>query len=680
MPFKPILLLCVFLLTSVQAIPLSMAENGIEETRVEESWGDEEVLKEDDEAILNVLRIMEEETKYAKDAKTYTDFVPGMVTVLRGDELEMKGVHTVYEALALVPGLHLSITSSGEKKIIVRGVGMTYASGSLKLLLNNVSLNDTLSSTSSVLYDIPIEQVDRIDVIRGPGAVRFGEYAYAGVINVITRKNGNRVFGRYGSFDTYAGGGLLSYAIPEKDLSVSLNLAGWDTGGGDVDSGLDRLYGTGSPSHSPGPTNEVHQDSTAVLALDFKTFSLLGQFASIKLGDYFGFGFTLPGPDDRKVQTHENWVLEARQKLDITPSLKGELKLGWWQFVRDWTAEVSPDSLTEDTYYKERRLYGALDLTWKEWEGHTLLFGLAFSGIDVLDAWQEANGADQGWIVDDETREISSIFVEDEFEITDRLTITGGLRYDYYNDVGDSTTPRVAGVYRLKDHHILKAQYAEAFRPPTFLEICGLGQQFIGNPGIDPETIRTYEVGYIYKHAHTDGRITLFYSELEDLIVEKIADPRTGIGRYENIGNAELMGIELELERQVARNFDLNASLSYVTTEDKDTGEEIVGSANWIGNSGVIFRPWKDFSTTVQYRYVGKQHRSVTDTRDKLDDYDTVDITLNAFNLFRDGLTLRCGVKNLFDEDVVFPAPEQTYPDDYPRPDRVWWVQFSYDL
>jgi len=681
------ILLILSLLLATGHISYASPKKSAEELRIEDKRGDHENISGDEDAIQNILQLMEKETEIATGSRMNTDFVPGMVTLLHGNELEEKGVRTVYEALALVPGLNLTMNSSGIKGIVVRGIG----GPKLKLMLNNIPMNNTLNGNSPALYDIPVEQVERIEVIRGSGAVIHGEYAYTGVINVITRKNSNRFFVRFGSFETYGGGAILAYALPEKDFHISLNIAGWDTDGADVESGPDRLYGTINQeiSYAPGPTNESHDDLNSFLTLDYKNFSIVGQVISNHFGDYFGFGGTLPAPEDDKVQSNENKMLEVRQKLEFNPLCKILLKFGWRQFYNDLEAEIFPpgyaitpsfslpEGISEKSYYKERQFYSSSELTWRGWNHQSLLVGVAASGAEVVEASLESNNIDQNWAVEDASRRVISVYMQDEIDVSDRLTITPGVRYDNYDDVGTSYTPRIAAVYRLKDKHILKAQYAEAFRPPSFSEIYGFGSRYASNEDLKPETNRTYELGYIYQGIQTTVRITPFFSMFKDLIFSDFL-PEEGVSQYSNKSEAEQKGVEFELERQLGRSMRLDANVSYSYTEDKETGEEIPGSVNWLGNLGLTYQYQQNFTIMAIYRYVGEYHRSAYDTRDSLDGYNTIDITLSVFNPVWEGMILRCGIKNLFNENVVYPSITAAYPDDFTRAGSEWWVQLSY--
>ncbi|MCP4115588.1 MAG: TonB-dependent receptor [Desulfobacteraceae bacterium] len=664
-----------------------------------------------------LLNIIEDEYREASESKTIADFVPGIITVLRGDDLENRGIRTVYEALALVPGLDLSMYPYGARRIVVRGLNSSHGLNSLKLLLNHVPVNNTMVGAASEFFDIPVSLVERVDIIRGSGAVIYGENASSGVINVITRKKGNRIFGRYGRFDTFEGGGIFSHAVPDKGYRMSLALSGWDTDGADVTAGP-TLY-----TPSGGPTNETHRNGTAIMEIDFGDSSLLAQFLTVRSGEYFGYYPSLSGTDDDgKPQSASSIFLEARHELNIGKNSKVKANFGFTRFEQELTGEkymennsvISRTTIAE-YLYDEKRLYGNLDYLWKGWEDHRLTLGASLSRVlkNDFEFYVEIYKPEHRMLHDegllaDKDRTIGSIFLQDEFALTDSFNITMGLRYDAYNELENMLTPRLALIYRWKDHHIFKAQYAEGFKSSTYIR--DIYEKMFQIPKYeDHEKIRTVELGYIFKGIDTDTRITLFHSKIEDLISEvnsnKFKNPESlGTGEitmpylHTIITEAETWGMEFELEQWLTSSVRITANLSYVNTTylgedlnqskycapyDSDAyspaGREIVYSANWLGNFDIIYQPVDDVALAMHYRYVGERHRWYMDWRGGLDPYHTVDLTVNMFKLFHDGLTLRAGLKNIFDESVVYPSLHgDYYQDDFPRAGREWWLQLSY--
>ena len=263
-------------------------------------------------------------------------------------------------------------------------------------------------------------------------------------------------------------------------------------------------------------------------------------------------------------------------------------------------------------------------------------------------------------------------------EVNEKFNLTAGLRFDHYDDVGHSLTPRFAGVYQLSDNQTIKLQYAEAFRPPTFLELYSQNNLIVdGNPNLSAETIKSIDAGYVYNDGITVGRVTVFVAELKDLIGGGSNAPVI----FENIGQARQNGIEVEFARQVSHKFKVDSNLSYVDVKDDVTGEEFANIANVLANVGVTYQPEHNNAVNLQYRYTGKRDRDATlDTRPSIDAYNTLDITASIFNYLARDMTFRIGVKNVLGEDIVMPAPPNTYVADYPQPGREIWMSLEYQL
>ncbi|MCP4659689.1 MAG: TonB-dependent receptor [bacterium] len=691
----PILILAALLGSAMFGRP-AMAE----EAATAETIPDREAT-EDEAELDRLLEILEKHTAIATKTKLNADFVPGMVSVLYGDELEARGVRTVGEALSLVPGMEISLEPTGNYLTVVRGVSDVFLSGSVKILLNEVPMNTALFGDRAALLQLAVAQVERIEVICGPGSAVHGEFAYTAVINIVTRKEDHRVCGRIGGHDTYGGTVVGSWAAPERELRMSLNLSGWKSGGADVESGPDRLHGMGfgAVSNAPGPINEDREIRAGILTLDYRNFSLIAQVSQVGSGDFFGIANALPRADGGILVWLNDWGLELRQHLDLTSSLGADLRLGWAKARTDVDpiminppgfAGIYLEGMFGGAFYEETRLRGGVDLTWKGWDRHTVLVGLSFADAKMGETYLEANYVpstlaplpsierfygSEGIVLPDQERFLNSLTLQDELRLTPRITVTAGLRYDDYDDVGGKLTPRLAGVWRLTDHHILKAQYAEAFRPPTFLELYATPANPVvtGHPDVEPATINTFELGYIYRESQLVVRATVFFSDLEERIVFEN-------GLLTNAGRGRLRGVELELEHTLTPSLKLDAALSFVDTEDLESGEALADSVDGLANFGLLFKPRPDLTLNLQYRYVGDRHRHALDPRADLAGYHTVDTTASLFNLGTHGLTLRATLRNLLDEHVRHPAAMGTYPEDYPRPGREWEMLLTYEF
>jgi len=196
-----------------------------------------------------------------------------------------------------------------------------------------------------------------------------------------------------------------------------------------------------------------------------------------------------------------------------------------------------------------------------------------------------------------------------------------------------------------------------------------------GNPDLNSETIKTYELAYIFKKPDFTAKSVLFFAQLNDLMKFDL----TG-GKFTNSGSAETKGAEVEMKWRIARYLTADANISYADAETKDPDADMTDIANWLGNLGLLYQPAENLSFALQYRYIGNRVRAEDDPRDKLPSYNIIDITANFGNLFIKNLTLRAGIKNLFEEDLRYPSSYPGYSDDYPTAGRDYWLQLSYDF
>jgi len=656
-----------------------------------------------------LLELLEEQTTIATKTRLNADYVPGMVTVLHGGQMEDNGSRTVWEALAKVPGIDLAIEETGRKQIVVRGIGRTYASGNVKLMLNGMSMNTAQIGYASAVFDIPTEQVERIEIIRGPGSAIHGEYAYAGVVNIITRTNDSGVFIRAAEGQHRGVGGLYSYRDPEGDLMLDLNLSHWAEDGLNIIAGEDDLYrkDIAQLSNAPGPTNEKQQQKNLFLTLSKADYRLNLQWLENGYGDHFGINDYLP-PDEKRIVTQNlHQSLEMGKRTTHTDHLESDIYLTMRKYEEEkddlflcypstiylddedfvcnsddmlaafgvsWDPALGP--LIVDSLYREERTAAGLSLMWKANKQHQVLMAYELSETTTRKndkAYGQSGGEmlEFGLIEEDTSRRLNSLTLQDEYRPLDTVTLTLGLRRDNYDDIGVNTSPRIAAVYRLERKHIFKVQYASAFRPPTFYEMAGK----VEGDTIDPATIDTYESGYTYKGHDNDLKLTLFYSDLQNPITFIDEYPVQG---YTNVDNTIAYGSEVEWEYRFGLEANLYSNLSYLQTNDKRNDEPVTGSSDWLANLGINYPLNERSQINLHYRYVGEVHRDSADERSDTDSYSTVDATYNYKPAH--AYTLRFGVKNMFDNDITYPAPADTYPEDRPRPGRYWWGSMSYQF
>ncbi len=604
---------------------------------------------EEQEELLELLAVLEQETEIATKTRMNSDYVPGMVTVLHGEQLEALGVHTVAEALTMVPGIQLSRVFSGEPSVKIRGIAFPFNSGNIKVMLNSIALSRESSGINSSVLLTPVAQVDRIEIVRGPGSSLYGDFALSGVVNIITKNAGGRVFARAGSDHSKGGGGHYAYHDDEIPFGVGLNVSLVDDGENAVS--LER--------------DPDEQRFTGVFKLDYRDFAFTaeGVRRSVDLRNRDSSDDDRPGaPRTTTSQREESWAIEGRQTIELGRFADIEPYITYLR--NDRNAEVPLSEFRGD------RVEAGFDANWSPWTSHQLHFGFSYTYSDIDDAANRVPG-DAPLEVSGVNRRNFSLSVQDQAALTDRFSLTLGLRFDDYDDVGNLLTPRIAGVYRLGEHHVIKAQYSESFRAPTFWELYATGR---ANENLDFEVIKTTELAYVYRRPNAVGRLTLYYSRIDDGIY------RDAGGGYTNSVGIESKGIEVEWEQRLGDGFRWLANISYVDARDGRSGpsadDQSLGVADWLGNLVFFLQPLPEYMVTGRFLYVGDRH-----TLDGwIEGYESLDLTVSRMDLWVKGLTARIGVKDLFDHTIkyVTSRPNGLTEDEFPG--RTFWLQVSYDL
>ena len=192
---------------------------------------------------------------------------------------------------------------------------------------------------------------------------------------------------------------------------------------------------------------------------------------------------------------------------------------------------------------------------------------------DVLDSVQDFS--DTYPFLKEATRRIWSVYLQDTWDITDTVNLTLGVRHDQYSDFGGATSPRSGLTWAFMKEASLKLLYGEAFRAPNFVEMFTTNQPAIqGNEDLDPETIRTYEIGLSYKfNKYVTSGINYFNNNIKDLIVMRTLESDQNTSRYENFGDAHIQGVEMETKVDIAKG---NYVFMNYTFRPPDLGKTII--------------------------------------------------------------------------------------------------------
>jgi vitamin B12 transporter len=489
---------------------------------------------------------------------------PATVTVITRDDIDDRAARDIADVLREVPGLHVSRTGSAGRatSLFTRGSNSNHT----LVLWNGLEITNPYFAG----YDwgrFSTVGVEQVEVVRGPYSALYGSEAMAGVVNVLTtsRRSGFRALAEAG------GHGL-------RNANASGTRAGSST---NVSASLEKRNDDGFAANDDfsqtAVAAAVRWNVTPTLSLGVN-----GRHTSYDLGiprNLNGAGTAiLPSLQRRQDGTERQLSLPIEQTIG---KFSWDLTLA--ESRRDDTFEDPEDSFglvltTTDSATRRARL-----TTRTETSFGTIVGGGEYEHARVDDVTNFGPNFTGG------ERTERSLFVEDRYS-AGPFELSAGVRWDDYDTFGSELSPRVAMAF-LTGNGKIRAAFGEAFRAPAIGE---LYFPFAGNPALEAERSRSYEVGY----DHGSGlSATLFHSDYEDLIV---FDSATFI--FQNVGAAEAQGLELALQRNITR--DLRASLSYTftDTEETSTGAQLLRRPRHSGSAFVGYRTGiLDTSLVVQH-------------------------------------------------------------------------------
>jgi len=638
-----------------------------------------------------IKELQEDVSKYSKiatDIKQNVDYMPYVVSTLNSKELTKLGVLSLREALSLIPGVDLSIGATGLKNPIFRGSN-PFIMGQSKLIIDGVVVNDQMYGAYNQYLDMPIDIIQRIEVVRGPGSLLSNVNAYAGSIHVITKANridgGKKeksVFGIVGS-DRYAMGGfVLSYKENDLELNSDLFYLEHDR---KLPAGADRF---GNSFDAP----QWLDNYAFGLSARYKDLYLKGRFAKNRSGVSYGESFSL-SEDSSDYLDVENSFLEIGYKFDIYSGIEAKISVGYFDEHRELKNKVMPDAssmVTSDGIpmrlpygyyflfnYAEQTFNERFELKISSIQNHNITAGVTMSqnrlkdniakhSIDNLQSFSQITK-----LLDENHPEHIIWYVDDLINLNEKTSIQLGLKVDDLSDLETQFSPRFALVHRYDDENIYKFMYTHSYREPSLREEYLEGAHYFNSaPVIQVEKVDAYEASYIRKmNLNTNLEFNIFYLRNRDQI-----NAENSTHTFKNSGDNELYGLEAEFKTTLINNNQLYINYSYV--EGSNTENSLADSAQNMAKLYYIYKFDEHIDLSSILKYVGEKRRIDGDTRENVDDYLTADFSV-VYTYKPYDLMLSASLKNLFDQKYYLPAPNGTYERDFQQEGRSFLIRMS---
>lgn len=517
--------------------------------------------------------------------------VTANVDVITAEDIESRKFKTVIEALNSLSGV--SISSNGgigqTSSVYLRGMD----SKRTLVLIDGVRYNDITTPNGAANFEhLMINDIERIEVIKGAQSSIWGADASAGVINIITKSAKDGTHGNatieYGRYNSKIARANISHKNENFDAKLSAT----------------RVDTDGFSAISPNKSSDAKK---------YEKDGYENTTANLKLGYNFN--------DSNRISTSYD-VIDTKVNFDLTPDDKIS-EANTLTHLANLTYENRNDIALTKVYtnYTEIKRDSKSSSGTSNFRAKVKEYGLNTS-IDYLSSSNVTMGADYK---DFEDKEMSKdydnkgIFISNTNKFFDDKTIfTQALRYDRYSDFENKTTGKI-GIkqYIIEDLNI-SANYGTGYNVPTFENLFaptvtypawypgGSASTYLSNPDINPEKTKSYDLSIEYK----GFSVTYFRNKVNNLISSQYIGNIGGVDTYKPMnlsGDSIFKGTEIAYKNEVIEDTFLNLSYTNLSAKDKD-GNKLLNRPTNKFNFGVDYYGLKDFHFNINGEYIGTRY------------------------------------------------------------------------
>ncbi len=537
------------------------------------------------------------------------DITGESVSVLGADTLRTLQTVSLTDALALTPGVVVD-QNGGQGQpttISIRGA----ETGQTLVLIDGVRINDPSGTDDgAILGDVLVNNIDRVEVLRGPQSTLYGSDAIGGVVDILSRRGGDsplalNATAEAGSLDTYHLNAAANGSTDAVDYGVAANyLHSNGISAADKRNGNPETDGYGNL----GLTENVRVHLGDTVSLDLRSYYTNARADFDDNSLFFPPFLTL---DSAAYNTNRFLAGYAGLNVDLFGGMfHNRIAVMATQSNREFfdsAFDIIHKNAVDKGHATRFEYQGVVDLA----PNTQITFGAEsqrasfisdfFDSIPVFASSAKGHDAINGY------------YAQAQATFFDALTLTSGVRYDDNDKFGHHTSLKLAGAYKLTDSTTLHANYGDGFKAPSLYE---LFSQY-GTPTLAPETARGWEAGVDQSvlNGRVRGTLTYFQRRTNNLIdfqscfvfsppVQCALQPN---GFYFNIGRARASGVEAEINANVTDT--ITASLNYTNMNAKDllTGLALPRRPQNHASAIVTWTPASDWSVGASVNYVGRE-------------------------------------------------------------------------
>lgn len=619
---------------------------------------------------------------------------PASISVVTKEDIERKNATTIADLLVDVPGIDIrsGVGKTAGLNIKMRGLGNDYSliliDGRRQTTSSDVTPNGFGETSNSFLP--PLSAIERIEVIRGPMATRYGSEAMGGVINIITKKISNEWHG-----NVTTSGNLMEHKAEADSWKTSFllngpliqNRLGLQLRGSYLDRQSSERIVAGSTSRDPRPSKADNYDVGGKLNLSLNDQNSLWADAFHSNQTYSNAGNRLGTQDiPARARGYKDELEFNREQYSLGHD--GNYDFGTWNtYISQTKTETIGRTIPTNTF--PNNAYAGRDRTLENTDlvadshiittlkNHKLTLGAEYKKAESVD--------DIAGIGAEFEKDSYSFYAEDEWNLLDNLHFTFGGRYEDHSGFGGHFSPRAYLVWNTTDALTLKGGVSTGYKAPSakalhdgIINFSGQGTTpVLGNPDLKPETSVNYELGLNYQPTdRLDFNTTAFFNVVEDKIVSKefncsISDCSglgSGVTSYSksfNADEAEIYGLETSLKYQIIPEWDIKAAYTFTESEitkGENKGYALESTAKHLFNLTSTWHINDAFDLWLQHEYQSGRPRYLeSQTGDALNIQQQTGNEFSGYNLFNlgtsyqlnDQIRINAAVNNLLDKDFT---------------------------
>ena len=478
------------------------------------------------------------------------------------------------------------------------------------LLIDGIKVEDPQTGHHTLNIALPLEVIKRIEIIKGPAARIFGQNAFTGAINIVTKTNGdlkNNVGFQLGSYNQQHATATLGKSLDNASVM----------GHASINSSEGYRYNTDFQNQNYFLKSSFNTKTTPI--------DVIATFSERKFG---GNQFYAINAKEQYEETQSSLVgistIIKRGDLKISPQLYWKRNQDMYLYIRN-----------NPSVYRNLHISNKVGIQINS--SYSSSFGVTGFGIDVAKVKMNSNrlGNRERWM--------GNFFLEHRFSLLDnKLDVTPGVAINYFSEFDFNAFPGIDLGYRINDSFRVYANAGYTYRVPTYNDLYYVGRQDIGNENLVPERAISEEIGLKYFGNKLNASVAFFNRDSDNLI-DYTKENEDDKWQSNNLKRLNSNGIEAQLSSPFKLGqYTQSLSLGYTyLNEDLGTvksnfSKYVINSLNQHLTANIKTQFSKNFSQSVVYKFADRangENYSVVDVQLKLM-INTLELTLTGNNIF----------------------------------------------